>query len=82
MRTKRQLVKSQHRACPEEPLLSPERAFVLQFHPEIDVGQGRLVGRVEHVVSAQAIHFDSLDTLLTFLGRVLTEIRTAPSEPK
>jgi hypothetical protein len=30
------------------------------------------VERVEHVVSGQATHFDTLDTLLTFLAQVLT----------
>lgn len=82
VRTKRQLVKSRSEATTEDPLLSPQRAFVLQFYPEADVEQGCLVGRVEHVVSAQAIRFDSLDALMRFLGRVLTEVRTAPSEPK
>jgi hypothetical protein len=30
-------------------------------------------GRVEHVVSRQAIHFTSLDALLAFMARVLRE---------
>ena len=31
-------------------------------------------GRVEHVVSRQAIHFTSLDALLAFMARVLQEV--------
>lgn len=64
----------------EEPLLSPQRAFVLQFYPEADMGRGCFIGRVEHVISGQAARFNSLDTLVAFLGRVLTAVSTAPSE--
>jgi hypothetical protein len=38
-----------------------------------NVRQGRLAGRVEHVVSGQATHFASLEELLAFMGRVLTQ---------
>jgi ABC-type Fe3+/spermidine/putrescine transport system ATPase subunit len=62
-------------ASPEEPLLSPQRAFVLQFYPEADVEHGRFVGRVEHVVSGQTARFDSLDTLVAFLGQVLATVK-------
>ncbi len=58
--------------------LSPHRAFVVQFRAETDVGQGRCTGRVEHVVSGQATHFASLEELLAFIARVLTEVRTQP----
>jgi hypothetical protein len=56
------------------PLL-PHWAFVVQFRVETDLGQGRCTGRVEHVVSGQAIHFESLAELLAFLTRVLTAVR-------
>jgi hypothetical protein len=36
------------------------------------VPQGRLTGRVEHVVSGKSSHFQSLDELLVFIGHVLT----------
>ena len=55
--------------------LSPHWAFVVQFRVGTDVERGRLEGRVEHVVSGQAIHFSSLEELLAFMGRVLTEVR-------
>ena len=60
--------------------LSPHRAFVVQFRAETDVERGRFVGRVEHVVSGQATHFDSLEELLAFIARVLTQVRTEPPE--
>ena len=64
----------------ERSPLSPHRAFVVQFREETDVEQGRFVGRVEHVVSGQAAHFASLEELLAFMGRVLTQVRTEPPE--
>ena len=64
----------------ERSPLSPHWAFVVQFRAETDVEQGRFVGRVEHVVSGQAAHFASLEELLAFMGRVLTQVRTEPPE--
>ena len=46
-------------------------AFVIQFGPETDIKAGRVVGRVEHVTSYEALHFNSLEELLSFLARVL-----------
>jgi hypothetical protein len=60
------------------PLLPPW-AFVVQFRVETDLGQGGCTGRVEHVVSGQAAHFESLDELLAFLTRVLTAVRAQTS---
>lgn len=51
--------------------LSVHRAFVVQFALETEIGAGRAVGRVEHVTSGQAIHFQSLDNLLIFIDRML-----------
>jgi hypothetical protein len=48
-----------------------ERAFVVQVSAAADVVHGPLAGRVEHVVSAQATHFQSADELLRFIARVL-----------
>jgi hypothetical protein len=48
-----------------------ERAFVVQLHADADVAHGQLMGRVEHVRSARATHFHSLEELLTFFRRVL-----------
>ncbi len=51
--------------------LSVYRAFVVQFDTHTDVERGHLAGRVEHVVSGQAIQFHSLETLLVFMGQLL-----------
>jgi hypothetical protein len=53
------------------PLL-PNRAFVVQLRTEADVAEGRVEGRVEHVVSGQATHFASVEELLIFMAQVLT----------
>ncbi len=50
-------------------------AFVIQLRPQTDVKAGRLEGRVEHVASNQAAHFESLDELLSFLDRILKAAR-------
>ena len=63
---------------PQSPL-SVQQAFVVQFRAETDIAAGRFDGRVEHVMSGQATHFHSLEELLAFLARVLTEVRTAPA---
>ncbi len=56
-----------------KPSLPTDRAFVLQFHADADVGQGHFEGRIEHVVSGQATRFQSPDELLAFIGRVMTD---------
>lgn len=45
--------------------LSPDRAFVVQLrgHP------GAFAGRVEHMASGEAAHFESAEDLLAFLTR-------------
>jgi hypothetical protein len=44
---------------------------VVQFDTHTDVARRRLAGRVEHVVSGQAIQFHSLETLLAFIAQLL-----------
>lgn len=70
-------MKSQAPQPAREPLLSPQRAFVLQFYPEVDVAQGVFVGRVEHVESGQSVRVGSLEELVAFLARVLAEANTS-----
>jgi hypothetical protein len=50
-------------------------AFVVQLRPQTDIKAGRFEGRVEHVASSQAMHFESLDELLSFLDRILKTAR-------
>ena len=49
-------------------------AFVVQLATDTEIDTGQLHGRVEHVVSRQATHFASLETLLAFMARVLRDI--------
>ena len=62
------------------PLLMEEwqykAAFVIQFRPETEIGAGRFEGRVEHVASCKATRFHSLDELLSFIAKVLAEVRS------
>src|SRR5262249_52206150 len=62
------------------PPLSPHRAFVVQFRAETDVAAGHLVGRVEHIVSGQAMTFHTLEALLAFLACMLAERGAGPPE--
>lgn len=49
-------------------------AFVIQFRPGTDIGAGRLEGKVEHIASYEAARFHSIDELLAFIARVLSQI--------
>ena len=61
--------------------LPAQRAFLVQVHAAAEVTQGRLAGRVEHVVSGQATHFASPEELLAFMARVLTPCRLPVQRP-
>jgi hypothetical protein len=58
--------------------LSVHWAFVVHFRLSTEIAQGRIAGRVEHVVSGQSTHFDSLEELLAFVARVLASVRAPP----
>ncbi|ETX04277.1 MAG: hypothetical protein ETSY2_29705 [Candidatus Entotheonella gemina] len=66
---------------PNPSELSVHRAFVIQFASGTQIGASRIAGRVEHVTSGQATHFQSLQALLTFIDSVLQEVRDTSSEP-
>ncbi len=52
------------------PRLSPDRAFVLQLEARAAQASPRLLrGRVEHLVSGEALRFGSLTELVGFLNR-------------
>ncbi|MBI3797377.1 MAG: hypothetical protein HY268_10495 [Deltaproteobacteria bacterium] len=59
-----------------QPSLPARRAFVVQLHAEARLEQGHFTGRVEHLVSHQATHFESLEELVAFIVRVVTEQQT------
>jgi hypothetical protein len=67
---------------PQQPTgkapLSVHRAFVVHFRTSSNIACGPIEGRVEHVVSGQSTHFDSLEELLTFMARVLAALRAPP----
>jgi len=56
-----------------QPSLPAKRAFVVQMHAEARVEQHDFKGRVEHLVSGEATHFDSLEELIAFIVQILTE---------
>ncbi len=54
-----------------QPSLPARRAFVVQIHAEARIEQGQFKGRVEHLVSHQAEHFESLEELVAFLVQMV-----------
>src|SRR5262249_41450247 len=61
-----------------EPTLPSNRAFVVQFRVSQADTSIPSTGRVEHVVSGQATHFQSWEHLQRFLEKILSEL---PAEP-
>jgi hypothetical protein len=60
-------------ASKQQPSLPAKRAFVVQVHTDANVEQGQWLGRVEHLVSFQATHFKSIEELLAFMVKVMSE---------
>jgi len=58
-----------------QPSLPANRAFVVQFRAQYTGALATYDGRVEHLVSGQVARFHSLEELLGFMTRVLTEIQ-------
>jgi hypothetical protein len=48
-------------------------AFVIHFRPETDVEAGRFEGKVEHIASYETTKFSSMEELLAFIVRMLSE---------
>ena len=57
----------------DRPSLPTKRAFVVQLHADAAVARGHFKGRVEHIVSMESTHFESLEELVTFIVRLVTE---------
>lgn len=51
------------------PALQPDLAFVVQLRPGTATSPLELQGRVEHVVSGEALRFGSTAELIEFLAR-------------
>jgi hypothetical protein len=61
-----------------ESTLPSNRAFVVQFRRAEPETQSECKGRVEHVVSGQAVRFDSWEHLQQFMQEVMTKIEEKP----
>jgi hypothetical protein len=64
----------------DKPSLPTGRAFVVQLHADAEVAKGLFKGRVEHIVSYKATHFDSLETVASFMARVVAEHEAKEAE--
>ena len=53
------------------PLSSIRRSFIVQLGEQADLSDGRVGGRVEHLRTGEARHFESLDALLAFFNEAL-----------
>ena len=59
----------------DRPSLPTDRAFIVQIHADAGTETEQLNGRVEHVVSGHATHFQSTEELLGFIVRMLSEAK-------
>ena len=60
--------------------LPAQRAFVVQFGAQTNVELGQFAGRVEHVVSGHARHFQTLEELVGNLVQMLATLGILPPE--
>jgi len=61
-----------------QPALPTNRAFLVQFRSQSAGAAPAYTGRVEHLASYQVARFHSLEELLTFMVRVLTDVHEPP----
>ncbi|MGE0680770.1 MAG: hypothetical protein AB7P69_07660 [Candidatus Binatia bacterium] len=61
-----------------ESTLPSNRAFVVQFRPTAEPTQTDCSGRVEHLVSGQAVRFNSWEHLQHFIHEMLTKVSEQP----
>jgi hypothetical protein len=64
-----------------EPSLPGNRVFVVQFRARPAGAASSDDGRVEHFVSGQVARFHSLEALLGFMIRVLTDVEEQADSP-
>ena len=57
-----------------KPSLPSNRAFVVQLRCDAAVEQEDFRGRVEHLNSMQAVHFESVEELMAFITRVVAAL--------
>jgi hypothetical protein len=58
-----------------QPSLPANRAFVVQFRAQPIDASSTYEGRVEHLLSGQVGRFHSLEELLAFMVRVLSDVQ-------
>jgi hypothetical protein len=58
-------------ASPTDQHSCISRSFVVHLRTDADLPAGRVVGRVEHVHSGDATHFQSIEELLSFMATLL-----------
>jgi hypothetical protein len=61
--------------APEAALLSPRRAFVVQFRGGTGAARERFAGRVEHIASGRAARFHSPGALRAFFAKILGTVQ-------
>jgi hypothetical protein len=64
-----------------QPSLPTNRAFVVQFRVRPTGPSRCYAGRVEHLDSGQVARFHSLEELLAFMIRVLTDVEEQADSP-
>ena len=64
-----------------QPSLPSNRVFVVQFRLQPTGAPSRYDGRVEHLVSGQVARFLSLEELLAFMIRMLSEAEQQVEAP-
>ena len=64
-----------------QPSLPSNRVFVVQFRLQPTGAPSRYDGRVEHRVSGQVVCFHSLEELLAFMIRVLSDVQQQADAP-
>ena len=64
-----------------QPSLTTNRAFVVQFRVSPAGARACWEGRVEHLVTGQVTRFHSLEELVAFISRVLTDLQEPPGLP-
>jgi len=64
-----------------QPSLPSNRVFVVQFRLQPAEAPSCYDGRVEHLVSGQVARFHSLEELLAFMIRMLSEVEQQAEAP-
>ena len=61
-----------------EPTLPSNRAFVVQFRATTEPTASDCAGRIEHLVTGQAVRFESWEHLQHFIQEMLTQVGEKP----